>query len=186
MQTYPGGRQFWPCDPRPEDVDILDIAHALSNQCRYGGHVREFYSVGQHCVLVSLAVPPEDALLGLLHDAAEAYVVDLPRPLKRSGFLDGYFRIEAGVHRAIAQRFGIPEDLPKSVHVADNRLLLTEKRDLVARTDFVWTEAQAKDGSAEPYTERIRPWPPLIAYHRFLKRFGELTTPEQRRGALGA
>ena len=78
MQTH-SGIQFWPLDPRPEDILIEDIAHALSNQCRFAGHCCFHYSVAQHSVLVSENVPAQDAMWGLLHDAGEAYLVDLPR-----------------------------------------------------------------------------------------------------------
>src|SRR5690242_11754504 len=83
MQTYTG-RRFWPLDPRVDDIDIGDIAHHLSLVCRFAGACREFYSVAQHCVGVSYVCDPKDALWGLLHDAAEAYVGDMVRPLKRS------------------------------------------------------------------------------------------------------
>src|SRR4051812_20612492 len=82
MQTYTG-RAFWPLDAQPEDVDPLDIAAALSMLCRYGGHVSRFYSVAEHCLLMSEAVAPEHALWALLHDATEAYMGDMVRPLKR-------------------------------------------------------------------------------------------------------
>ena len=96
IQTFTG-RAFYVLDPRPEDVDIEDIAHALSMQCRFAGHCREFYSVAQHSVTASWLVPPEDALWGLLHDAAEAYVVDLPRPIKRAWQLESYGIIDRDV-----------------------------------------------------------------------------------------
>jgi hypothetical protein len=83
IQTY-SGRQFWPLDPRVEDVHLEDIAHALSNVCRYTGHVREFYSVAEHSVHVSWSCEPEDALWGLLHDASEAYLADMARPVKQN------------------------------------------------------------------------------------------------------
>ena len=73
IQTYLG-IQFWPLDPRPEEVMLFDIAHSLSNMCRFTGHCREFYSVAQHSVIVSQNVPREDAAWGLLHDASEAYM----------------------------------------------------------------------------------------------------------------
>src|ERR1035437_1784040 len=104
MQVYSGAR-FYPLDPRPDEIDAADIAHALSLLCRYGGHVDRFYSVAEHCVLMSRAVAPENALAALLHDATEAYVVDVPRPLKRC--LRDYAPIEAAVWRAIASRFSV-------------------------------------------------------------------------------
>ena len=76
------GLRFWPLDPNPEKILIADIAHALAHQCRFGGHASKFYSVAEHSVHVSKLCLPEHALWGLLHDASEAYLVDLPRPLK--------------------------------------------------------------------------------------------------------
>ena len=83
IQTFSGGC-FWPLDPRSSEVDIHDIAQSLAMTPRYRGHTVRFYSVAEHSVLVSRAVPPEYALWGLLHDAAEAYTADIPSPLKRS------------------------------------------------------------------------------------------------------
>ena len=105
MQTYTGVR-FYPMDPRPEELDIRDIAHALSLICRYGGHVDRFYSVAEHCVLMSQCVPEEHALWALLHDASEAYVGDMVRPLKRQ--LPEYEAAEGRVIAAIVERVGLP------------------------------------------------------------------------------
>ena len=77
IQTYTG-RQFWPLDPRIEDIDIHDIAHALSHQCRYSGHCLRFYSVAEHSVLLSHHVAGEHMLWALLHDAWEAYLAAIP------------------------------------------------------------------------------------------------------------
>src|SRR5271165_7548492 len=82
IQTYTG-RVMYPLDPRPEEINIIDIAHALSNLCRFTGHVRTFYSVAEHSVRVSQHCDPKDALWGLLHDASEAYLADMSRPMKR-------------------------------------------------------------------------------------------------------
>lgn len=133
MQTFTG-RQFWLLDPRPDEVDILDIAHALSHLCRFAGHVRQFYSVADHSIRVSRCALPGDRMLALgalLHDAAEAYVVDVPRPLKR--FLPGYKEIEAGVARAIERRFDLETGIfdHPSVKHWDEALLATEARDLM-------------------------------------------------------
>ena len=102
IQTFTG-RMFWPIDPQPDEVDIEDIAHALSNVCRFCGHTREFYSVAQHSVLVSEIVPAAFALEGLLHDATEAYISDVARPVKP--YLTNYKEIEINLYRAIAKRF---------------------------------------------------------------------------------
>jgi hypothetical protein len=128
MQTFTG-RQFWPADPRPEDVTIHDIAHALSMQCRYAGHCTRFYSVAEHSVLVARSVPPEHRMWGLLHDASEAYLVDVPRPIKP--YLTGYADLETGVMRAICERYGLPPEMPKAVKDIDNRILVDEKQALM-------------------------------------------------------
>lgn len=100
IQTATGG-QFWPMDPQPDEIDINDIAHALAMLCRFGGHCLRFYSVAEHSVLLSHAVPPEHALWALLHDATEGYLVDMPRPIK--AFLPGYKEAEAGIVRAVIE-----------------------------------------------------------------------------------
>src|ERR1017187_6756440 len=115
IQTYTG-KVFDFDDPQPEQIDILDIAHALSNLCRFGGHTRWHYSVAQHSIYVSrlcglgalAPVWPMDALYGLLHDAAEAYCVDVPRPIKNE--LTGYTEIEGRVHAAVYAKLGLYYD----------------------------------------------------------------------------
>lgn len=160
MQTFTGSR-FYPLDPRPEDIDSRDIAHALSLLCRYGGHVDRFYSVAEHCVLMSEAVAPEHALAALLHDATEAYVCDVPRPLKRQ--LVGYKYIEDGVWWAIAERFGVDSRLPREVKEADNRILLTERDALMPNTRYSWSV----DGMA-PLAVTVEGWAPRVAEKRYL------------------
>lgn len=165
------GRAFWPLDPRPEEVHIEDIAHALAMQCRYAGHTRHHYSVAQHSIYVSRLVPAEDALWGLLHDAAEAYLVDLPRPVKRSpGIGQLYVEAERKVTDAICDRFGLPREEPASVKLADNRVLLAEKRDLMAPPPMAWRET-----GIEPMEAHIAHITPAAARDYFLARFEELT-----------
>src|SRR4051812_9411412 len=133
MQTFTGKR-YYPLDPRPEDIDPVDIAHALSQLCRYGGHVDRFYSVAEHCLLLSYTVDPENALHALLHDATEAYVVDVPRPVKQ--YLSNYKDLEGAVWEAIATRFGIKGGrLPAQVTDHDNRILLNERRALFSNAE---------------------------------------------------
>jgi hypothetical protein len=167
MQTYTG-RQFYPMDPHPNDVDRLDIAHALSLLCRYNGHVQRFYSVAEHCVLMSEAVAPEYALWALLHDATEAYVGDMIRPLKRS--MPDYVAAEDRVMFAIAAKFGLTGPMPAEVKDADNRVLLTERASLMPSNGHAW----AVDGLA-PLPVTIHAWPPHVAEARYLDRLISLT-----------
>jgi len=168
IQTFTGV-QFFPLAPIAERMRVEDIAHALGNLCRFTGHCRRFYSVAEHCVRVSLAVPRQDSLWGLLHDASEAYVHDLPQPLKRLPEFAAYREAERAVERAMCDRFGLASRMPASVREADVRMLFTEKRDLMAPEPAPW------DGAVEPYPERIEPWTCDEAERRYLERFRELS-----------
>lgn len=168
IQTYTG-KQFWPLDPQVEDIDIEDIAHSLSMQCRYGGHCKRFYSVAEHCAHVSDNVPAEDALWALLHDAAEAYLVDVPRPIKKH--LAGYKEIEANLMRVICQRFQLPEEMPQSVHRADNIILLDERDQNLSSPPAAWSCE-----SSERLGLRLRFWSNNLAEGVFLNRFNQLRT----------
>lgn len=166
------GRKIYPLDIRPEDVDIEEIAHALSNLCRFGGHCLEFYSVAQHSFLVSCHCPPHWGLEGLLHDAPEAYLGDAIRPLKRA--LPAYREIEARVWSSIAVRFGLGAKVSASVKEVDNRVLMTERRDLIVPHEWPWMEDA--DGRIDPYPHTIQPLAPRHARDLFLGTFEELTT----------
>lgn len=168
IQTY-SGRRFNPTKPYVDAIVIQDIAHALSMQCRFSGHVRKFYSVAQHSVLVSYICDSADALWGLMHDASEAYLVDVPRPLKRSGKFDAYLEFEANMQAAVCKRFGLPEKEPVSVKKADKVLLSTEARDLMGPLHKDWRQP------TEPLPFKIVPLPPQEAKNLFMKRFFELT-----------
>ena len=130
IQTY-SGIAFYPLDPRPEEIFIEDIAHSLSNVCRFTGHCKHFYSVAQHSDLVSRLCAPEDALWGLLHDASEAYVADVARPLKHSHEWMPFREVERRVMLAVAERFGLPPREPDSVKRADSQALGIEARSLM-------------------------------------------------------
>lgn len=165
------GRRYWPEDPRPGDFDIGDIAHSLAHQCRFGGHTSVFYSVAQHSVLVSQYCDPADALWGLLHDATEAYLVDVPRPVKRSRGMERYSEIEAAFMAAIAEQFGLPPEMPASVKRADEALLAAEARDLMpphSVRDW-WLPVQPP-----PLLRGIYPRDPENARGEFLRRFDHL------------
>jgi hypothetical protein len=120
LQTFTG-RLVHPMRLTVDDVDIRDIAHALSMLCRFGGHAQQFYSVAQHSFLASQLVPPDEALWALLHDASEAYLVDVPTPLKRLAAMSGYRAVEAQVQLTICHAFGLSHEMPASVHAVDGR-----------------------------------------------------------------
>lgn len=135
IQTY-GGGMYFPAWPSFEDVHLTDIAHALSNLCRFGGHCKRFYSVAEHSVWVSYLVPREHALQALMHDATEAYCVDVPRPLKVQ--LPNYKEIEERNWYAICIALDIEIEMHPSVKEADNRILLAEQRDLMGPAPASW------------------------------------------------
>lgn len=167
IQTH-SGRAFWPLDPRAEEMAIEDVAHSLSQLCRFNGHCRRFYSVAQHSVLASRIAAPRHALWTLLHDAAEAYLGDMTRPLKKS--LTAFGIAENRVLKVVAQKFGLEWPMPEAVKRADNTMLVTEARDLMSRPPSPWGMAE------KPLTGKIKPWSSRVAERRFLKRFRELTS----------
>ena len=167
ITTYSGGR-FHVLDPRAREVRIEDIAHALSLQCRFTGHVNKFYSVAQHSVLVSRHCPPEHALWGLLHDASEAYIGDMSAPLKHTPEMSRYRTTEKRILAVITERVRLAAAEPPAVKEADRRMLLTEARDLGIDVTGWYTEHA-------PFDDRIVPWVPELAEKCFLSRYVELT-----------
>jgi 5'-deoxynucleotidase YfbR-like HD superfamily hydrolase len=161
-----------PLDLKPEDIDIRDIAHALSNQCRFSGHVSEFYSVAQHSVIVSYAVPSEWALDALIHDAVETYLQDLVRPLKLDPYFGKAYRgAENRAQKVIAEVFHTEWPMPPCVKEADNRALVTEARDLMPSATKYWELTHI----VTPFPEKIIPLSPKKVEKLFLKRYTELT-----------
>ncbi len=165
IQTW-GGGLFYPLDPRPEEIHIEDIAHALSLICRFNGHCDRFYSVAQHSVMIACMASPENALWGLLHDAAECYVADMPRPVKRC--IPGYKEIEAGVELAVAQKFGLPEIMPPQIKELDHAMLALEANTVlkVSPKDWYLPFPPPEDVHIK------RCWPPEDAESIFLSAFG--------------
>ncbi len=178
MVTYTG-RKFWPLDPRPEDVSIFDIAHALSNQCRFSGHCPQFYSVARHSILVAGQLAPPYKLWGLMHDAAEAYLSDMIRPIK--GLMPEYRLAERHALHAVATRYHLGE-MPATVEVADARMLATEAAALFPGACGEWTF------SGEPFAD-FRPEDffglPEDDETVFLDAFWKLMT-ERERGPASA
>ena len=167
IQTYTG-KMFYPLDPRVEEIDIFDVAHALSNVCRFTGHVKTFYSVSQHSVLASDKVPAEYKLTALLHDASEFAIADVARPIKRLPEFKFYREIEDNLMKFMSQKFNTIYPLPPCVVEADNRMLTTEMQQLMGKPPKTWADLY------EPYDIIIKPWAPEEAERIFLKTFFEL------------
>lgn len=166
IQSYSGAAIDF-MDPHEDQIDIEDIAHALSLLCRFGGHCREFYSVAQHSVLASENVESGYELEALLHDATEAYLVDMPRPIKQ--VLKGYRDIETGLDKVVRQKFSLPEKMSGAVHLVDNQMLATEKRDLMKISERPWSNLP------DPLDIKIEPWSWDFARNEFLNRYTILT-----------
>lgn len=133
MQTYTG-KAFYAMDARVEDIDIADIAHSLSLQCRYNGHVDHFYSVAEHCIHLAGLFPddPDMALWGLLHDAAETYIGDMVRPLKKH--MPTFMEIDDHITSLVARRFELKgTTIPPEVHLVDAQILHNEREALMTR-----------------------------------------------------
>jgi hypothetical protein len=173
LQTV-SGRWVNPFDPDPEQLDAGDIARALANQCRFGGHCRVFYSVAQHSVIVSQLVEQngggvEDAFAALMHDATEAYLGDMPHPLKHRSPLGAAFKAaEDDLERAISDRFRVKPDVPEIKRV-DRALLAAERRAFSAER-WHWPELEG----VEPLDLDLTAWPPDEAAEAFARRYAEL------------
>lgn len=162
IQTFTG-RHFYPFNPKAEDIDIIDIAHSLSMQCRFTGHVNKFMSVAQHSLLVSDLCPMPDKLYGLLHDASEAYLTDVARPVKHHPNFSLYRVAEAQIMDKVWEHFGMSKEVPESVHVADEMALSIEARCLMGSIED-WE-------GLVPTTREIIPISPGAAEKTFLAVF---------------
>jgi len=173
LQTV-SGRWVNPFDPDPEQLDAGDIARALANLCRFGGHSRSFYSVAQHSVIVSRLVEErtgdaEEAFAALMHDATEAYLGDMPHPLKhRSPLGAAYKAAEDHLEQALRDRFRIKPDVPEIKRV-DKALLAAERRAFSAER-WHWPELEG----VEPLDLELAAWPPDEAARAFAERYAEL------------
>ncbi len=173
LETYTG-KTFHFTNPAQEEIDIEDIAHALGKLCRYGGHTRRFFSVAEHSVRVAQWVAgvtrnTQLAFEALLHDATEAYLVDVPRPVK--SHLPGYKVLEDNLEKAIALKFGLR--LPKNpiIYEADYRIIADERAQAMGKSCNLWSY-----DSSEPLGVTIMFWTPEEAPKMFLRYFHDLET----------
>lgn len=158
--------------PTVEMVHLEDIAHALSNVCRFGGHTRVHYSVAQHSVLASHLVPPADALYALLHDATEAYIGDMVSPLKQ--VMPQFRQKEDRLWSVICEYFELPEQMPASVKRADLMMLAREREDLLPAGE-PWALLEGVELPSEP----IQPWEQRRAEIEFTHRFWQIVEGAQ-------
>jgi uncharacterized protein len=173
LQTV-SGRWVNPFDPDPDQLDAGDIARALANQCRFGGHSRVFYSVAQHSVIVSELVEQrggdaEDVFAALMHDASEAYLGDMPHPIKHRSSLGAAFKAaEDHLEAALRERFGIKAHVPE-IKRADRALLATERR-AFSGEGWHWPELEG----VEPLELELTALAPDEAAQAFAQRYAEL------------
>lgn len=172
IQTH-AGRKFYVLDPRPEDICIEDIAHALANAPRFAGHTRYFYSVAEHSVRVAWALRDKGfdrriQYAGLHHDDSDAYIGDMPRPFKYLPEFKFFRDAEHNIMIAIAATLQFDYPKPEAVNWADNAVLGTEARDLMRPCIDDWHLKHPC------LPTRIRPWSPRKAKREFLELFYEL------------
>jgi len=184
IETYTGKR-FYILDPQPEDISIQDIAKALSNECRFGGHAKVFYSVAQHSVIASSLgglyhVTVRDQILEmqlalLLHDSAEAYLKDFPRPIKK--MFPEIDRVQDKIQKVVLTKYGVGHYMTHPMTLGyikevDNALLGLEGK-LFMRSDPIkhWPSC---NNILELRGLDIQPWSPRVAREHFLQVFHTL------------
>lgn len=169
------GKKFHFLNPTDDEIDIEDIAYALANQCRFNGHCDRFYSVAEHSVFVSALLPKELQLEGLLHDSAEAYLSDIPTPIKQ--FLPQFKEMEAVVMAAIIRKFGLKGDIASNHQIkqADLQQLKTEAETMLPSKGAEWSITQHITEAGH----RPVGYPPNMAYVFFMKAFKHLTNTSE-------
>jgi hypothetical protein len=176
IQTFSGG-QFWPLDPRPEEIEVIDIASGLAKECRFAGHCLRFYSVAEHSVLMYRHAKARDANLRLrravlFHDGSEGLGLrDIPRPIKRD--LGEYKAIERGVMGAVARRFDFDFPFHPFVKELDEAIGLAEQMQNMAPSPAPWFQTARFDAPA-PLAVMLEYWPPDRAMVEFLSAAAEL------------
>lgn len=156
------GQRIWPLEPDPKKIHLVDIAHHLSNLCRYTGAVSIFYSVGEHSIRMADYIDEEFKSWALLHDASEAYLQDLPAPIKHMPEMKPYRDAEERMMEAVAKRFDLPCPEPPEVSYLDQAIRVNEMRDLKGR--------KPRNGDPKPLLMgSIIPWNPRSTKKLFLE-----------------
>jgi uncharacterized protein len=159
------GRMVYPLAPHPDQIVFADIAHALSRQCRFNGHINaEHYSVAEHSILVAQLVSPENKLWALLHDASESFLGDMVNPLKID--MPDFREAERRMQEVIYRKYGLEGEMPEEVHRADMVVLANEREVLFNNHDLQWHLPYSADPSIA-----IRCLPPNQAREEFVRKF---------------
>lgn len=168
IETYTG-RAFWPLEPTPDALSIIDIAHGLSNQCRYSGHTQWHFSVAQHCCLLAKWLSDHggsalDCLQILMHDAPEAYLVDIPRPVKQ--FMPEYRFWDHEINEVVREWMGWKDlPMPEIQDEIDSRIIVDERAALMSRSNLDWGHHLV------PLGIEITHWTPVEAEQTFLMMY---------------
>lgn len=155
IRTYTG-IYFNVFEPTLDMINIEDIAHALSNQCRFGGHLPTYYSVAEHSLVCHNLASKNNKKAALLHDASEAYMLDIPRPIKQA--LKDYKEIEHKLMLLVAEKFGFQYPLNSSIKTIDEIVLEQEWNELMIKTT----------------KQTLKCYSPEYAKHKFLEAFNLL------------
>ncbi len=167
-----------------EMLDWGDVGHALGNICRYTGHTSGFYSVAEHCCHVSDLLVDELKLAGLVHDAAEAYITDLPSPIKHLELMMPYVAAEQRIEKVMADRLGLQFPWRMEVKTADMMVYAAEVRELMQPKHPDWEVPAVPEDWLLSISARIGCWSPERASREWTWRFNELHREEQKNGKL--
>lgn len=169
--------------PEESDVTIEDLASALSNVCRFAGHLPRFYSVAQHLVNTSHIVSPENAFTALMHDTTEAFTNDIPTPLKWA--LPIFKELEVKTESAMAKKFGFEYPYPAEVKEADTIMLMLEKYYVKECNDYWPNYEKYTKRVVNPYKKLVDldSWQPRRAKREFLERYEELRNGIEQQAA---
>ena len=160
------GTKFDLVDLESNEFKLPDLAQHLAKLCRFGGACTEFYSVAQHSVLCAAYAPEHLKYQALMHDVHEAITGDMLSPIKQ--LLPDYQAFERRIASFIRRRLDLPIDLDPMIHEIDMRMLVTEKRDIMAKCEHEWSPYMQQ---FEPYEDRISPWGEINALNAFMQAY---------------
>lgn len=171
-ETYTGAK-FFLMDPRADEIVFEDVAHSLAYQCRYTGHCLEWYSVAEHCCLLSdyvrnkLKLGPHAQYFMLMHDSSEAYTGDISRPMKYG--IPGLKASIAHIERIVLEAFEVPYPEPRWLKELDARMIVDERAQNMVDSGNDWNHDKF-----EALGIKLKFWEPVKAKAEFIKRYRRL------------